>query len=251
MAYNGFDGAQWGTGLATSPDLLNWTKDPANPIMLPNGDEGYISGDGSIVYKAGTYYHAYNSGDWQIRMATSTDLHIWDRKGVIIALGGAGEFDQVSCADICMKLLDDGSFLIVYCGAPAGGEPRKFGYATSANGLAWTKRGILFDPLVPSGNHNGEPYLVDTGSQYTIFCDAGLNGSRGRIDEWITVDGGANFYCRPRVLDKGSLTWEDTQVFDSCVIKVSGKLYMFYAGSHIFQLSQGMGAQIGLAIGDY
>lgn len=76
MWYHG-DG---GIGHATSPDGINWTKDPANPILVPT--DGTF--DSRRVFNPyvrninGIYYMWYtgigDDGKWQIGLATSEDI---------------------------------------------------------------------------------------------------------------------------------------------------------------------------------
>lgn len=50
--YSGFDGAQYGQGLVTSPDLITWTKSVSNPIFpAPIGNMCFLTVDGT--------YYAY------------------------------------------------------------------------------------------------------------------------------------------------------------------------------------------------
>ena len=72
-------------GLATSPDGIVWTKDPANPVASPSGKWSSLVGN-DIAKVDGTYYLSihggYNESVWPLAIiktgfATSTDLYTW------------------------------------------------------------------------------------------------------------------------------------------------------------------------------
>ena len=61
--YGGDDGANWNIGHATSPDGLNWTKDPDNPV-LPYGGNVWESSavlDPFVIYNGTTFLNWYTS----------------------------------------------------------------------------------------------------------------------------------------------------------------------------------------------
>ena len=82
-------------GLATSSNLLDWVKSPANPILKPSGKMGdpdshgvtgpfvlprSVSGKGVYyMYYFGTTNHGYESGRKTMNLATSEDLTTWHR----------------------------------------------------------------------------------------------------------------------------------------------------------------------------
>lgn len=74
-------------GLATSKDLLHWTKYGANPVF-PKGQPGAWDSRGvwdhSVIYHEGKYYMTYGGNDvmegqGSIGLATSPDLIHWER----------------------------------------------------------------------------------------------------------------------------------------------------------------------------
>jgi hypothetical protein len=85
MYYHGFSGGTHQIGLATSPDGLNWTKYPGNPIMTP----GPAAWDNSsvrvpMVWKEGLtdyrmIYTGNGSGGMRVGYATSTDGITWTK----------------------------------------------------------------------------------------------------------------------------------------------------------------------------
>jgi predicted GH43/DUF377 family glycosyl hydrolase len=251
MNYSGFDGAQWHTGLAYSTDLLTWTKEAANPVLSPVS-EGYIAGNGTIAYKAGTYYLYYQvaSPNTRIMLATSSDLLTWTRIGVAVDKGSTGQFDATAVADPMVRLLANGSFEMYYCGVGAlpGLEARGIGRATSSDGVTWTKQGRVFPvpSLADATAVHGEPFVLGEGASHMITFDGATGSEARRIFQAYTLDGGATWVYRKNALVAGS-GWESAQVFDSCLVLDNGTLYLFYAGATLPGAAENLNAQIGVA----
>ncbi len=77
MLYVG-SGTYRAAGLATSPDGVNWTRDPSNPVLTEAGENLEIIG----VMKVGSTYYAFHNNvasglDRRTGLATSTDLVNW------------------------------------------------------------------------------------------------------------------------------------------------------------------------------
>lgn len=81
--------AVWGSGVrvghATSPDGVNWTKDPSNPVLIPDTSWESTRIDGPVVIFDGTTYRMWYSGGkmytWRIGYATSEDGSVWTKYG--------------------------------------------------------------------------------------------------------------------------------------------------------------------------
>ncbi len=132
---------------ATSTDGLAWTVD-ATPALSPTLQDGTFDrdavGDPSIVVNGGVYWMFYNGytaqGDlWQIGAATSTDGIHWTRvqAAPVLGPGGPGAWDENHALDP-MIILDGGTFKMWYSAFDANWV-RRIGYATSPDGVNWTK----------------------------------------------------------------------------------------------------------------
>ncbi len=85
MYYHGFSGTTHQVGLATSPDGLNWSKHPGNPVLTP-GPDAWDANQVRVpmVWKEGMtdyrmIYTGNGSGGMQIGYATSTDGINWTK----------------------------------------------------------------------------------------------------------------------------------------------------------------------------
>lgn len=90
------------TGVATSPDLVNWQRSPLNPI-LPNGKPGEfddIFASDPTVFRHGDrwvmfYFGNCSDGHAREGLAFSQDLLHWEKSGeVLIDVGGEGGIDE-------------------------------------------------------------------------------------------------------------------------------------------------------------
>ena len=101
MWYNGFDGAKYRVGYATSADGVTWTKDAGNPVLdIGTGgawDNTHITYPG-VIKDGGTYKMWYSGDDGtniRIGLANSSDGVGWTKgAGRIVVVGTA--FDAVT-----------------------------------------------------------------------------------------------------------------------------------------------------------
>ena len=92
-------GSAGGIGHATSPDGTTWTKDAANPV-LPAGSGSWddVIFAPAVIYEDCKFQLFYTGCDstqalCQIGFSTSLDGITWTKRGVVLAVGGAGAFD--------------------------------------------------------------------------------------------------------------------------------------------------------------
>lgn len=153
--FNGsIDAVSYRMGLAWSPDGRHWKRRPANPVLSQGvGWESSHVKDPCVLWDGAQwimYYAGYNGTNYQIGRATSPDGIVWTKAAgnPLVAVGAGGTFDDfhvyfpwvvydAADADATRrwKMLygaDDGAGI-------AGGI--SVGYATSADGVTWTKRG--------------------------------------------------------------------------------------------------------------
>ena len=253
MNYSGYSvtANKWKLGLAYSTDLINWTKEPTNPVFSPSVSEGYICSNGSIVYKNGTYYHYYNAGDFLTYCATSPDLLTWTRQNggaPVLPKGATGAIDDIQTADPMARIRDDGVIEIYYI-ARSSVSAACYAKATSSDGITFTKLGKIADQPSIGASNAGEPFAFafdEIGYRFTH--DAASTTNTRFIIEQFSVDGGATFRVRGIALAGSGSGWDSVQVFDSCVVLAFGQTYLFYAGAPAPGPAENMGAQIGLAI---
>lgn len=155
MVYEGFDGTDRGFGIATSSDLVSWTKDTSNPVFTPGSsfESGNIL-DPFIVLESGTYHLYYTgndgSGNLKIGHATSSDLYSWtrDSNNPVFTPGSGWDGGQVRCSSV---ILYESTFYLFYGGTDGGSSDRKMGLATSSDGSAFSRDSD--NPLLARGSN--------------------------------------------------------------------------------------------------
>ena len=122
--------------------------------MVVGNDEANHVNDPSVVRVGGTYFMFYTRAVVDVKddiaMATSQDGVHWNKQGTVLRPGAPGEWDSL-CVGRPSVLFEDNVFKMWYDGrkdmpleAP-GNVPksatstRSVGYATSPDGIHWTK----------------------------------------------------------------------------------------------------------------
>jgi predicted GH43/DUF377 family glycosyl hydrolase len=145
----------WAIGHATSTDGINWEMDPANPVMTPQAEGNWrvISLINNPVIHDGRefrmWYCGWDGSRGQGGYATSPDGTTWTRHpdNPIFRAGPDGSIDDTWACPGAV-IFQGGLYHTWYGASPetlwvAGG----IGYATSIDGLSWTKHpGLVFEP---------------------------------------------------------------------------------------------------------
>ncbi len=186
-------------GLATSPDGINFTMQP-NPVIAagPAGSYDDLYTSDPYVLQVGNQYWMYYSAvthDYSFTMAraTSTDGVNWTKDAQpLFANGAPGDFDDVGDAEPSI-VYQDGLYFMIFTANKD--MKRSLGWATSPDGVNWTKRGplvpaqmipgwaqaLMCDPTpVPTGNNDGT-YYVFFGASGTSSQSQNVNGHIGRL----------------------------------------------------------------------
>ena len=136
LYYEGHDGAVYRSGLAASDDGVHFTK---LGVVLPLGAGGDFDDvhtyapaplllDGRVLL----YYAGDDGATARIGLAASDDGVHFTKLGVVLPLGGAGEFDDAHTEDPAPLLLD-GRVLLYYAGDDGVNE--RVGLAASDEGI--------------------------------------------------------------------------------------------------------------------
>jgi predicted GH43/DUF377 family glycosyl hydrolase len=142
-------------GLATSTNLVDWTRDTAaNPVLEPTAsawDSERVIPE-AIYKQEGTYYLIYGGYDttnYRQGIATSTDLKNWTKwsKNPIINIGPDTAWDDIY-VDHSSVLIIGGKYYVYYTGGP--------NIQTSEIGLAYT---ALSGTLEKWPETLGSPYI--------------------------------------------------------------------------------------------
>ena len=159
MWYTGLDAAAlYGRiGYATSPDGITWTKYAGNPVLdvgAPGSWDTNYRGRPTVV-KVGGLYHMWFNGyaNSSIGYATSPDGVTWtEYAGNPVIAGGSGGWDNFVYRP-CV-LYDGAQYHMWYSGENSAHTLSQVGYATSSDGMHWTRKGLVL-PQGATGEWDG------------------------------------------------------------------------------------------------
>lgn len=233
------DGLSWSEPLIVlGPSVTSdWEDDVNRPVVLKTGDTYAM------------WYTGQSRGRSRIGYATSTDGRVWTRHGNKPVLSPEQPWEKV--AVMCPHVLYDdaaGRYRMWYS-AGEQFEPDAIGYATSVDGVAWTRHDR--NPVFSPAPHDAWDKDRVTGCQvikqddwhvmfYIGFRDRhhaqiGLARSRDGITDWERHP--ANPIIRPSP-DR----WDADAVYKPFAILEDGKWLLWYNGR------KGSREQIGAAV---
>lgn len=252
MAYTGRDSTTSRIGLAASQDGIHWSKHAGNPV-LGAGAPGAWDGEGvesPCLVRDGSafamYYAGRARGRRSVGRATSPDGSVWDRSGsdpVLVASPAVAWDDQEVFAPHVARIGTD--LVMWYTGA---GQFYEIGYATSADGVLWTK---LLRPVIAAQVLEAvsfEPCVVGTPPSLRIWYGArhespGGGAFPGVIDYAQSSDG-VQWTAHRSVLSRGAAdAWDALAVTAPSVFDANGTAFLWYEGSR----EAGTVSAIGLA----
>ncbi len=243
----------------TDPD--NWERYVGNPILTVGApgtwDDNWVHPYSFIDMGDGTYrmyYGGAGAGGMsgipeKVGFATSLDGYTWSKYGSnpILSQGAGGTWDDNRIEHFCI-LKEGSNWYAWYAGEPGDGS-WKIGYATSSDGISWTKYGG--NPVMTGTVSEWDSYFVvpssviKEGSTYYMFYwggpvnsqlnwQFGLATSTDRIN-W--TKSGDN-----PIMDGGPGDWDD-EPLDYHVQKIGDTYFMFYQSN----TSDGVYSAIGAA----
>ena len=226
---------------ATSPDGVNWSLYAKNPVLL-HGNAGsfdYNVWDPFVVYD-GTEYKMYYAGMLQnasttygLGLATSPDGITWTKYGNNPVLAAGTGWDQaIGCGGVYF----DGTIYHMWYHGAAPGQPTVIGYATSSDGINWTK--YAGNPVLtssPSGWDSKNNYLCDViqkdGTYYMFYLGDSASGPNS-IGLATSSDGIQwTKYTGNPVLQCGSAGgWDGSQLGQCSILYDNNEFKMWYSG---------------------
>jgi len=257
MMYTGFDGTRvnaelsfdygYTLGVANSLSGMAWEKHSLNPVLtLPGGEFGMLWHD--LIVERGAYYTYYARGSrlvgntaQRIYRATSPDGLTWTPgETPLIEPAPSRGFDDLDVLAPTV-LVEDGIFKMWYTAVQQGGDS-SIAYATSEDGLTWTKYtgnpvltttqtpGVSETPGVFAQLISGPyyPAVVKLGDRYLMWYSF-----EGSIHLATSPDGVAwtpdpeNPVLRPG--HQGE--WDSEGVLEPSVVFDGRALHMWYTGS--------------------
>jgi predicted GH43/DUF377 family glycosyl hydrolase len=233
--------------VTTSSAQLSWTKDPNNPVMSGGADgqwnrnvfgpmilENQDSTGYEMWFTAAQINYTYPN---RIGFATSPDGITWTMLDTAVLEPDPGTWEQTT-VEFPMVLRDNGHYNMWYTGWNVG-PPLSIGYATSSDGISWTKD-ALNNPVIGSGTESWEAggtsycsVLPDPGGGYKMWY-TGFNsqGDYPAIGYAESVDGiiWQRPLSNPVLITGSSGEWDDRLVALPRVLYHGGIYYMLYTG---------------------
>lgn len=239
MWYTGADDYRRRIGYATSPDGFSWTKHDG--FLLESAPSTWM--DNHLNYQrvvlADSVFHMWFWSADRIGHATSSDGINWTFTENAVLWGDNGQWDQsmVVPADI---IYDGAEFQMWYNGS-SDGDVIAVGYATSPDGINWTKYdgNPVFERGAPgSWDDDGLFYassVVYNGGQYILWYCGNDGITRNRIGRATSVNGinwTRNTPDAPEIPASGiNGTWNEGATFLPAVIIDQGMYKMWFTGA--------------------
>ncbi len=255
MTYVGFDGVGYQTGLASSDNLITWTRegcilrrDPTSSVTRYNIAMNWIVRDNAI-HSAGSLkrvhgrllgaYHAYPNAGYEqgaavIGLCWSDDLRQWKLDPPSLLAEGGAEWERGGLYKPCLVKHGDTYYLFYNAKTQEKHWHEQTGVATSRDLKTWER--YQGNPLVHNGTEAtwddrfaSDPCVLIDGKKWLLFY-FGLD-SQGRARDLLAT-GADPFHFRKSgeiLIDVGPPgSVDSTYAHKPSVIFHKGALYHFY-----------------------
>jgi predicted GH43/DUF377 family glycosyl hydrolase len=227
----GYEAAGWTRDVRAYETVLNGAGVP----IMPGDWDGRSALKPGVISDTGTFKMWYDGtgllGEIQVGLATSDNGITWTKAATNPVLSGTvGAWDAAPGEHAPFVLKEDGVYAMWYEGRDASGV-RQLGYATSTNGLDWTKP--LTAPVLAAGP---DGYDQQGAAHGTVLHEEGTYklwyhamGDQGAIIAYATSPDGVTWSKQgPSLTPQGG--W-DENLWGPSVLKLAGTYWMWYAGA--------------------
>ena len=152
----------------------------------------------------------------------------WMLSGVVLNLGTRGDFDDKGIESPTVIQLKDGSYAMWYRGQTYADKIGRLMYATSQDGLTWTKSGVV---MIPTEKYEGDKVnpmtVILENSVYKLWYGGEAYGGCAC---YATSPDGINWTKYPAnpVLKKTSGNWDNEGAGGQHKVIKSGNTYIMY-----------------------
>ena len=246
MWYAGEKDDVFAIGHATSSDGIDWVKDVSNPVLEAGqaGSWDSVCINGPAVIKEGDTYKMWYMGfsepddlGGSIGYATSTDGISWTKyeENPVLEAGDQGAWDVGGVRQPTV-IKDGDTYEMWYGGVMEGGDDSyAVGYATSTDGINWTKDSSnpVFESLATGWDNESveDPSVIKDDGTYRMWY-FGI-GAFAEGFGYATSTDGINWTQQGStpVLTMGAFgAWDSNEIFNPHVIKDGTTLKMWYSG---------------------
>jgi hypothetical protein len=227
-----------GRATAKVSDPTTWeVSNSGNPILAANGNGWESGGDGlrcdSVLYNAGDHklYLYYTAHASQIGLATSSDLGLtWTKHASNPILSPSGNETHNSQ----FAVIKEGStWRAYYSYRTAGAILPAYRYATSRDGVSWTKS--VGDIYSDGGRYMEFHQIFKIGDRYYLAYESGGNDMDWDIRIATSTDpatGWTRSATNPFFVKSGTVgAFDRYLVATPCFIKIKGVWWLFYCGA--------------------
>jgi predicted GH43/DUF377 family glycosyl hydrolase len=171
------------------------------------------------------WYSGHDGTTGRILTAVQRPGAAWERLGVAIDAGFAGDSDRYGVESPCV-VPTPGGYLMAYAGFD--GEATRLHMATSGDGRAWTAQGTIMQRGPEDALAASHPCLVPTEAGWWLFFSGydGASDSRHAVILAAVSPSGASWDRVGAVLEPGE---GELATSHPCVIVIARRFYMFYA----------------------
>ena len=244
MWYVGFCGAtqKYTIGFALSGDGINWLKHGDQPVLKEDAQSSF---DSSWVWVSCVvpadggyrmYYCGSNGTSLKLASALSRDGIVWERsnENPILPPGPPASWDGVSTYAASVLQISPGDYRMWYSGQNSGAVS-EIGYATSVDGVHWTKH--AGNPIVTRGSLGSWeeegvycPRVVYADGKLHMFYLGRDRYDRGRIGYAFSTDGISwKRYSMNPVLYADAGSYDGGNIIDHSVLYENGVYRIWYS----------------------
>lgn len=225
---------------AALPTNLSWIKEATNPVV---DNTLCYSGEhldpALVVESAGNYkmYFSPKGVGVDIYLATTTDGGLnWTCSGLVLSRGGGGTWDETRVMSPTVVKDGPSDYKMWYAGRSAAAV-FAVGYATSSDGVSWTKHGsnpvlTVGSPAEWDGQIVREPSVLNVGGTYHMWYSGTAKWPFFRIGHATSPDGVTwTKDAGNPVLTPTAGAWDANEVFAPSVVANGSDYEMFYSGN--------------------
>ena len=247
MWFYGNDGTKERIGYASSLDGKIWIEYENNPVFNPGPAgswEDELISNPYVLFDGSTYHMWYAGNDGtntRIGYATSGDGIAWTRYegNPVMDKGPAGSWESVGVWPDCIYY-DGNTYRMWYGGDNGTNIKSRIGYATSSDGITWTKyeNNPVLSPDITKWDQAGvgAPHVLFHGDKYHMWYTGSDSGWMWQWDGigYATSPDGKTWtkYESNPVLEPDAGAW-DSQYAAFCRVlwdSTNSEFQMWYAG---------------------